>query len=215
MAATQRIQALGLATVVIITAACLAHIDNAFGADDSDTQVSRGAVAWAQACQRCHNMRDPTEFRDDQWRVIVSHMRVRGGLDGQQARDILAFLQASNGGYWNGEPRAAADSPAIASPAGSERVTPATGTGQAVYERTCIACHGPDGRGTLPGVPDFTTRGGPLAKSDDVLRRSILKGVPNPASPTVMPPKGGDPALTEADAAAVLKYMQTAFGGAR
>jgi len=45
---------------------------------------------------RCHNARDPQEFRDDLWKPIVTHMRVRAGLTGQEARDILAFLQASN-----------------------------------------------------------------------------------------------------------------------
>lgn len=57
---------------------------------------ARGAKAWAQNCARCHNMRDPKEFRDDLWRPIVAHMRVRAGLTGQESRDILLFLQRSN-----------------------------------------------------------------------------------------------------------------------
>ncbi len=57
---------------------------------------ARGAKAWAENCARCHNMRDPKEFRDDLWRPIVYHMRVRAGLTGQETRDILLFLQASN-----------------------------------------------------------------------------------------------------------------------
>ena len=56
-------------------------------------QFSRGAQAWANNCARCHNMRDPKELRDDQWRAAIGHMRVRAGLTGQEARDILAFLQ--------------------------------------------------------------------------------------------------------------------------
>ncbi len=59
-------------------------------------QFARGARTWADNCARCHNMRDPKELRDDQWRAVVSHMRVRGGLTGQEARDVLAFLQGSN-----------------------------------------------------------------------------------------------------------------------
>ncbi len=59
-------------------------------------QFARGAQTWADNCARCHNMRDPKELRDDQWRAVVSHMRVRGGLTGQEARDVLAFLQGSN-----------------------------------------------------------------------------------------------------------------------
>lgn len=58
--------------------------------------MGRGAMLWADNCARCHNMRDPKEFRDDQWRVIVMHMRVRAGFTGQDARDMLSFLQASN-----------------------------------------------------------------------------------------------------------------------
>jgi len=66
------------------------------GNDATQGDVGRGALAWAQNCTRCHNVRDPREFRDDLWKPIVSHMRLRAGLTGQEARDILAFLQASN-----------------------------------------------------------------------------------------------------------------------
>ena len=58
--------------------------------------LGRGAGLWSQNCARCHNMRDPKEFRDDLWKPIVTHMRIRAGLTGQDARDILVFLQASN-----------------------------------------------------------------------------------------------------------------------
>ena len=59
-------------------------------------QFARGAQTWANNCARCHNMRDPKELRDDQWRAVVSHMRVRGNLTGAEARDVLVFLQGSN-----------------------------------------------------------------------------------------------------------------------
>lgn len=67
----------------------------AFAADEG-TDVGRGAKAWAENCSRCHNIREPNEFRDDLWRPIVYHMRVRGGLTGQEARDVLKFLQSAN-----------------------------------------------------------------------------------------------------------------------
>jgi len=56
----------------------------------------KGAKAWADNCVRCHNLRDAKELRDDQWITTVFHMRVRGGLTGQETRDILTFLQQSN-----------------------------------------------------------------------------------------------------------------------
>lgn len=59
-------------------------------------RFARGAQTWANNCARCHNMRDPKELRDDQWRGVIAHMRVRGNLTGQEARDVLAFLQGSN-----------------------------------------------------------------------------------------------------------------------
>ena len=59
-------------------------------------QFARGAQTWANNCARCHNMRNPKELRDDQWRAVVSHMRVRGNLTGGEARDVLVFLQGSN-----------------------------------------------------------------------------------------------------------------------
>lgn len=165
--------------------------------------VARGAVAWANSCDRCHNMREPAEFRDDQWRAIMAHMRVRAGLTGQEARDILAFLQASN------NPAQQPAAPAAPMPA-----TPVAGIqpGQAVYTQTCLACHGADGKGALPGVPDLTRADGPLAKPDAELLQSITAGVQRPGAPLAMPPKGGNPNLTETDIRQVLDYMRLAFG---
>jgi cytochrome c553 len=68
----------------------------AAGAEPAAGDYVRGVKLWANDCARCHNMRDPKEFRDDQWKVIVTHMKVRAGLTGQDARDMLAFLQGSN-----------------------------------------------------------------------------------------------------------------------
>lgn len=84
--------------------------------------------------------------------------------------------------------------------------------GKSVYERTCIACHGANGKGALPGVPPLGGKGGRLAKPDAVLIKSMLDGFQTPGSPMAMPPKGGDPSLTEEDAAAVLQYMRKSFG---
>jgi len=57
---------------------------------------ARGAKAWADNCARCHNMRDPKDLSDDQWKVVTTHMRLRAGLDGREVRDITVFLQGSN-----------------------------------------------------------------------------------------------------------------------
>lgn len=79
------------------SAVMAAQPDGAAGATDEDPmQFARGAQTWAATCARCHNMRDPKELRDDQWRAVVVYMRVRANMTGQEARDVLAFLQRSN-----------------------------------------------------------------------------------------------------------------------
>jgi len=84
--------------------------------------------------------------------------------------------------------------------------------GKAVYAQTCIACHGANGKGTIPGVTDFTAKDGPLSKSDAELLQNISEGFQSPGSFMAMPAKGGNPMLTEADVRAVLAYLRAAFG---
>lgn len=90
-------------------------------------------------------------------------------------------------------------------------VADAQDVGAAVYGRTCIACHGADGAGVLPGVPDFTQPGGPLTQADAVLIERITKGYQSPGSPLAMPPKGGDPSLTDPQIRDVLAYLRREF----
>jgi len=85
-------------------------------------------------------------------------------------------------------------------------------SGAAVYSRTCIACHGADGAGVLPGVPDFTKPGGLLTKSDAVLIERITMGYQSPGSPMAMPAKGGDPNLTAQQVRDVLIFLRKEFG---
>ena len=55
-----------------------------------------GVELWSENCMRCHNGRPPEEFSAAQWDVIVHHMRLRANLTGEEAREIVKFLQASN-----------------------------------------------------------------------------------------------------------------------
>jgi mono/diheme cytochrome c family protein len=64
--------------------------------DDQSMEMARGANEWSDNCGQCHNAREPAELSDDQWHVVVIHMRIRANLTGQETRDILAFLQSSN-----------------------------------------------------------------------------------------------------------------------
>lgn len=197
---------LGVGTSRLLAFLILALANQTFAADDVQSASARGAALWAAQCDRCHNMRDPVEFRDDQWRVVVAHMRVRAGLSGHQSADILAFLQTSNSAVWDQVPGTTDD---VKDAVQSGSLGPSA---RDLYSRSCIACHGDDGRGAIAGVPDLTSQSGPLRQPDADLQRSILTGVRNPKSPLVMPPKGGDPSLTDEDARQLVQFLREEFG---
>ena len=161
---------------------------------------SDGSKVWAENCGRCHNIRGPKELRDDQWISTAFHMRIRAGLTGQETRDVITFLQASN-------------TKTVA--AGSTHVVAATSkgeTGEETYKKTCVACHGGDGKGAFPGTPNFTDSSGALSQSDEVLINHITNGFQSPGSPMAMPPKGGNPNLDDPSIKAVLVYIRETFG---
>jgi cytochrome c5 len=85
-------------------------------------------------------------------------------------------------------------------------------SGKETYDKTCIACHGGEGKGAFPGTPNFTSGDGVLTKSDEVLVDHIINGFQSPGSPMAMPPKGGNPNLRTTDVSAVLKYNRETFG---
>ena len=160
---------------------------------------SNGSKVWAENCNRCHNMRGPKELRDDQWISTAFHMRSRAGLSGQETRDLITFLLASN------TKSVASGSTQIAA------VINKDATGKEIYSNTCIACHGGDGKGAFPGTPDFTRKDGALSKSDSTLINNISNGFQSEGSPMAMPPKGGNPNLGDGGIKAVLSYIRETF----
>jgi len=95
---TLRITTTIAGSLVVLLAAGLwvAPRGNAAEGKPDPAAFARGAKSWAENCARCHNPRDPKDFRDDQWKVIMTHMRIRAGLTGDEANDILTFLQAAD-----------------------------------------------------------------------------------------------------------------------
>jgi mono/diheme cytochrome c family protein len=163
--------------------------------------VAQGSKTWAENCARCHNMRSPSDLRDDQWVASVFHMRVRAGLTGQEARDVLTFLQNSN-------------TRATTVNAGQGEATTAESSGYSgkqAYENNCLACHGANGKGSIPGVPDFTDKNGSLSKGDSELLSNIITGIQSPGSPMPMPARGGNSQLSDAELNAALQYIKASF----
>jgi len=192
------------AGILGLSGAMLANITQAADYPEPG-DFARGSRVWAENCGRCHGIRGAKELRDDQWITTVFHMRLRAGLTGQETRDVLTFLQSSNA--------ASVASKAVkpASTSASSAPTPGL-TGKVIFDQTCVACHAPNGKGALPGVPDFTRKDGRLAKSDDVLLQHIANGYQSPGSPMAMPPRGGNTSLSEGDLRNVLNYLRETFG---
>lgn len=162
-----------------------------------------GAQQWADTCAGCHNLRAPEDLRDDQWITVMYHMRMRAGLTGQETRNILTFLQASNNTQRN---RLSPSAPEPDVKRGDVL------SGKAVYDQTCVACHGSNGKGAIPGVPDLSDKNGRLSQPDDVLLQNIVWGFQSPGSPMAMPAKGGNSSLTEGDIRSVIEYLRSKFG---
>ena len=85
--------------------------------------------------------------------------------------------------------------------------------GAAIYAQNCAACHGADGKGSIPGAPDFTAKNGVLKSPDNILIERITNGFQTSGSPMAMPPKGGNASLTMQDISDVLAYIRQRFGG--
>ncbi len=85
--------------------------------------------------------------------------------------------------------------------------------GKEVFAGTCATCHGPDAKG-LPNLgKDMTTSQFIASQSNDQLLAFIKTGRPasDPANTTKvdMPPKGGNPALSDDNLKDVIAYIRT------
>jgi mono/diheme cytochrome c family protein len=203
--------------------------------------LTAGANEWANNCARCHNLRSSSEFSANHWQAIMMHMRIQAGITGQEARNIYAFISgqsattqatnaaastaiasttATNNTEVNPEAikaglkqKLALNNPSAATNQAQTTAQASSGlSGAAVYQQTCVACHGANGKGAIPGAPDFTSASGPLTNSDAVLLQRIISGYQSPGSPMAMPPRGGNPKLTDGDLKNALSYIRSKFG---
>lgn len=171
-------------------------------------------------CYKCHEtgVGGAPKIGDKQaWAPRVSHgldaltkaaikghgnMPARGGMaDLTDAELTKALLYMFNhaGGKADAAPPAAAE-PAAAAPAAAAPAAAAAADGKAVYDKTCVACHG-SGVAGAPKLGDKAAWAPRIATGPDALLNSVLKGK------NAMPPKGGNSALSDAEVKAAMEYM--------
>ncbi|SRR6266700_8099002 len=100
-----RISLLLLAATVAVPIGCQSAPNSALSTQDSALLLSANQKSeaketkgrsqlWSQTCNRCHNARSPDSYNAHEWAVVMTHMRVRGYLTGEEQRAILEFLQS-------------------------------------------------------------------------------------------------------------------------
>jgi c(7)-type cytochrome triheme protein len=139
-------------------------------------------------------------------------MPAKGGNPAIPDADVKAavdYMVAQSGGK-GGAGKAAEKAPdkapeKPAAPAKAAEAAPAV-DGKAVYGKACAACHG-SGAAGAPKLGDAAAWGPRIKAGQAALYESALKGK------KAMPPKGGNPALPDAEVKAAVDYMVAAAGG--
>jgi mono/diheme cytochrome c family protein len=89
--------------------------------------------------------------------------------------------------------------------------------GKTLFLGTCSACHGPEATGVTGLGKDLTTSTFVASQTDEQLLKFIQTGRPasDPASTTGvdMPPRGGNPALTDANLADIIAFVRSIHKG--
>lgn len=88
--------------------------------------------------------------------------------------------------------------------AAAEELAPELLAGKAVVEKTCIACHG-QGLNGAPILGNKKMWGKRLPQGEDVLVSHAINGF----AMEMMPPRGGNPDLSDEDIRNAVKYMMS------
>lgn len=101
----------------------------------------------------------------------------------------------------------ASGSPTPAGPVGD------AARGQTLFTSTCSTCHGPDATGIVGLGKNLTTSTFVAERTDAQMLEFIKTGRPasDPANTTGvdMPPRGGNPALTDQDLVDIISFVRT------
>jgi mono/diheme cytochrome c family protein len=121
---------------------------------------------------------------------------------------VVALAACSGGGGETAPPAADSQQPAAQQVSLGDPVK-----GKEQYDMVCIACHGPDGSGVQGLGKPFTTSDFTASQTDEELLAFIKTGRPisDPLNTTGvdMPPKGGNPALTDEQIMDIIAYIRS------
>jgi cytochrome c5 len=109
----------------------------------------------------------------------------------------LAVAGCRGGGPGAGSVTAAA-APAVSA-------TPGMDPGESVWKQNCEKCHGAGGLGDAPPIGDKAAWGTRIGQGTDMLLRHALDGFTG--STGEMPPRGGNPSLSDEQVGAALTFM--------
>lgn len=144
------------------------------------------------------------DLTDDDLRAIVLYVR---GLQDPRRLPELPAMAASAG------PTDAQKASAMEAAGGDSELAEYIASGDRLFHSTCVACHGRGGEGVAGNGKALKGNAFVVSLDDDGLFEFITKGRgPTDAANTTgiqMPPKGGNPALSEDDILDIIAYLRT------
>lgn len=125
---------------------------------------------------------------------------------------VLAFGLTACGGS-SGAASASQSGSSAAEQGATEAPTGDPAEGKELFVGTCAACHGPEGGG-VPGLGKDMTTSEFIAERTDTELLEFIKMGRDPSDPlnttgVAMPPKGGNPALSDEDLLDIIAYIRT------
>lgn len=200
-ASAPKVEKTGEQVVTAVCAAC--HTTGALNAPKIGDKA-----AWAPLIKEGYDQLTETAIKG------IRQMPPRGGnpdlTDTEVARAVAYMANQAGANFKEPEAKAA---PATAKPEAAPSATTAaaapaataakggdTGKGKAIFESTCVVCHG-SGVAGAPKVGDKAAWAPRLKAGMDTLHADAIKGK------GAMPPKGGNPSLSDADVMAAVDYM--------
>jgi disulfide bond formation protein DsbB len=106
---------------------------------------------------------------------------------------------------------------ALAAAGGDEELAEYIASGNKIFHSLCVACHGPGGVGITGNGKPLVNNAFVQSLDDDALLAFVKQGRaptdPKNTTGIQMPPKGGNPAMTDDDILDVIAYLRTLQSG--